>query len=85
MSHMAFIQARLGNFDAAKQTIRRALEVNPYTDSAYFCGVAVFELAGERDEALKMVAKAKSLEIKELEFRTHPIFKELRKDPRFQP
>ncbi len=84
LSHMAFIQARLGELVEAKKTIQKAISINPSTDSIYFHGAAIFELSGDRDGAFKMISAAKKLGLKIPELKNHPIFNELRKDPRYR-
>lgn len=85
MSHMAFIQARLGEFSSAKQTIHRAIEINTETANSYLFGAAVYELAGDRETALKMIALARNLQFPTAEFASNPIFDGLRKDHRYHP
>lgn len=85
MSHMAFIHARLGAYDSAKQIIRRTIEINDKAASSYLIGAAIFELAGDRDNAIKMIERAKSLRIPTDEVSNNPIFDSLRKDHRYHP
>jgi serine/threonine protein kinase/Flp pilus assembly protein TadD len=85
MSHMAFIEARLGAFDSAKKTLAQAIELDGRLATTYLYGAAVFELAGDRGAALKMIARAKNLQIPSAEIDTNPIFDPLRKDDRYHP
>ena len=85
MSHMALIEARLGAFDSAKKTLAQAIELDGGLATTYLYGAAVFELAGDRGAALKMITRAKNLQIASVEIDTNPIFDSLRKDDRYHP
>lgn len=84
MSHMAFIHARLGEFESARSLIRRALSLGSDDDrSKYVLAASIYELANEREYAWKMLFEAKMRGVNRAEIISNPIFKPMIATPQF--
>lgn len=85
MSHMAFIQARLGEFDQAKSLIVQSMASSIQDEPNNLAlAASIFELIHERDKAFELLAQLKQLEPEMYDVVTNPIFDELRKDSRYK-
>lgn len=80
---MANIEIRLGEVEKAKKLIVRALSLAPNNPEAHFLVAKVYEIIGQRVDALSELKKAKQLGLSDAQVQSEPTFKDLRNDPRF--
>lgn len=81
---MAIIQAHLGEYNQSRSMLRKALELAPGNPDVHFQAACVYELIGQRADALAEIEKAKQLGFSEAKIRTEPVLKDLLKDARYQ-
>ncbi len=80
ISVMAVLEVRLGEFERAKKLVISALELAPTNPVAHFQVAKVYEIVGQRKNALNTLEKAKKLGLGNAQIEAEPTFKELRKD-----
>lgn len=80
---MAVIEVRLGDFESAKKSIANAIELAPTNPVVHLQAAKVYEIMGQRANALTHVEKAKQLGIINAQIEADPSFIELRKDHRY--
>jgi tetratricopeptide (TPR) repeat protein len=80
---LALVEARLKNLSYARKLIRRSLELTPNNPNVYVLAASVYELNGQRAEALAALQTARELGFSEAQLQADPVFKELRKDPAY--
>ena len=84
LSGIALYQAHLGNSQQAQEFISRALEVAPKDSDTLFTSALVYELIGQRDQALKAVQAAVKAGYSLDEVEKEPELRGLQSDPRYR-
>jgi len=84
MVSLAGYNARLGNKQKSLEYIRNALDLSPDNATILYLAGTAFETLGERDEALRHIAKAIQGGYPESEIRNQPELQKLITDSRFQ-
>ncbi len=83
LSRVALYRARLGNKSEAQAEIRKARQLAPGNRDVLWNAVLVYELAGQRDQALGALKAAIQAGQPLEEVRREPALANLRKDPRY--
>lgn len=74
-----------GEIEPAKQFIKDALDINPYSENSHFRGAIVHVFAGENDKALEMLEKCLSLDPNmKFKIKDEEDLKPLYNNPKFQ-
>jgi serine/threonine-protein kinase len=81
---LALLDAKLGEAEASKRLLRTANSLGTPDAEALFAEVEAYELAGERDTALRLLQQCAAQGYSRYEILHTPELKELRKDPRFK-
>lgn len=81
LSRMAGYKAKLKDFGAAQQDIKKALNIAPEQAEILFRAAVVYEMAGQRDAALGAINKARQLGYSSKIIDAEPELLELRRDP----
>ena len=84
LSGIALYQAHLGNKGQAEEFIKRALDVAPKDSDTLFTAALVYELDGQREQALKAVQAAVKAGYSLGEVEKEPELRGLQSDPRYQ-
>jgi serine/threonine-protein kinase len=83
LSRVALYRARLGNKTEAQAEIRKARQLAPANRDVLWNAVLVYELGGQRDQALGALKAAIKAGQPLEEVRREPALANLRKDPRY--
>lgn len=83
LSRVALYRARLGNKSEAQAEIRKARQLAPANRDVLWNAVLVYELGGQRDQALAALKAALKAGQPVEEVRREPALEKLRKDPRY--
>jgi Flp pilus assembly protein TadD len=84
LSRVALYQARLGKKMDAESQIRKARQLAPANRGVLWNAAVVYELAGQRDQALEALKAAIQAGQPLEEVRHEPALTNLRKDPRYR-
>lgn len=83
LSRMAGYKAKLKDFVAAQQDIKKALSIAPEHAEILFRAAVVYEMAGQREAALGAINKARQLGYSNKAIDAEPELLELRRDPTY--
>jgi len=84
LGRAALYQAMLGNGEKAREYLHSALEIGPDNPETLFKAALVFKQLNQVDTSLNYLKTAIDKGIHKGKARSHPIFQDLRDDPRFQ-
>ena len=84
LSGIALYQAHLGDSKQAEEFINRALQIAPKDSDTLFTSALVYELIGNRDQALKAVQAAVKAGYSLDEVEKEPELRGLQSDPRYR-